>query len=70
MDFGWADRGFYECFVSTGKNQAGYAKMNLTLDHVYRNGIYNLSLIWGFAFAGAFLLLTLLLKLIHFLLHK
>ena len=48
----------------------GFAKLKLGLDHTYRNGIYNLSLIYGFAVCGAFLLITLLFKLIHFLLHK
>lgn len=69
-DFGYSDRGSYECFVSTGRNRAGSARIDLGLDPRYRNDIYNLSLIYGFAVCGAFLLLTLLFKLIHFLLHK
>ena len=44
--------------------------VTLKMDTEYRERLYRLSLIYGFATAGAFLLLTLLGKFIFFLLHK
>ena len=44
--------------------------IKLKIDTLYRETLYRLSLIYGFAAAGGFLLMTLLAKLICFLLHK
>ena len=44
--------------------------IKLKIDTSYRETLYTLSLIYGFAAAGGFLLITLLAKLICFLLHK
>ena len=46
------------------------ATIKLKIDTAYRETLYVLSLIYGFATAGGFLLITLLAKLICFLLHK
>ena len=70
-DFGWSDRGRYECLASDSRSGL-YARSNqvVFLDGEYRQDLYNVSLVYGFATAGGFLLLTLLFKLVHFLLHK
>ena len=44
--------------------------VTLKMDTEYRERLYTLSLIYGFATAGVFLLLTLLGKFIFFVLHK
>ena len=44
--------------------------IKLIIDNEYRWTIYRLSLVYGFATAGGFLLVTLLAKLVCFLLHK
>ena len=44
--------------------------IHLKIDTEYRQTLYRLSLIYGFATAGLFLMITLLAKLIYFLLHK
>ena len=44
--------------------------ITLQMDTEYREKLYQFSLIYGFATAGVFLLLTLLGKLVFFLLHK
>ena len=44
--------------------------ITLKMDTEYRQKLYTMSLIYGFATAGVFLLLTLLGKLIFFWLHK
>jgi hypothetical protein len=66
------DRGIYTCYVG-GPGDAvvpSSAVIDIAVDRGYRHVIYNLSLIYGFALSGAFLLLTLLFKLTHFLLLK
>ena len=63
--FGWGDRGNYTC--QTGHNEEVVTRLHL--DQGYRNYVYYLSLIYGFAVAGAFLLLTLLFKLVYYLLE-
>jgi hypothetical protein len=66
------DRGIYTCYVGGDDDLVlpSSAVIDISVDQGYRHVIYNLSLIYGFAFSGAFLLLALLSKLIHFLLHK
>ena len=44
--------------------------VTLKMDTEYRERLYQFSLIYGFATAGAFLLLTLLGKFVFFVLHK
>ena len=44
--------------------------VTLKMDTEYRQRLYTFSLIYGFATAGVFLLLTLLGKFIFFVLHK
>ena len=46
------------------------ATVKLKIDTTYRQTLYRLSLVYGFSTAGGFLLITLLAKLIFFLLHK
>lgn len=65
INTGWSDRGRYECITH---NSSSIIK--LALHGGYRRGLYNLSLVYGFATAGGFMLLTLVFKLIHFLLHN
>ena len=48
----------------------GSTSIKLTIDGEYRHRLYQLSLLYGFATAGGFLLITLLAKLVYFLLHK
>ena len=48
----------------------GSTRIKLSIDGEYRHTLYQLSLLYGFATAGGFLLITLLAKLIYFLLHK
>ena len=48
----------------------GSTRIKLSIDGEYRHKLYQLSLLYGFATAGGFLLITLLAKLIYFLLHK
>ena len=48
----------------------GGNSITLLIDTEYRHRLYRLSLIYVFATAGGFLLITLLAKLIYFLLHK
>jgi len=73
--FGWRDRGLYVCYgwskdtedqVSLAFNSTHSVK----LDVGYRQRLYNLSLVYGFATASGFLLITLLAKLIYFVLHN
>ena len=75
QDFGWRDRGVYQCYGwSKYRGDSVTVSLNSTvvvgLEVNYREGLYNMSLIYGFATAGGFLLITLLAKLIYFLLHK
>ena len=44
--------------------------LNLQIDTGYRKTLYRLSLVYGFATAGGFLLITLLAKLVCYVLHK
>jgi hypothetical protein len=64
-NFGWIDRGPYTCHVGQNKS----SQSNVHLDPEYRWTIYLISLIYGFATAGAFLLITLLFKFIVFVLE-
>lgn len=67
-NFGWSDRGAYECVAY---DQYARFKSILTYVHLepdFRQNLYYLSLIYGFTTASGFLLVTLLFKLIHFLL--
>ena len=58
-------------FTMPGTAQAyEEATIKLKIDTTYRQTLYRLSLIYGFSTAGGFLLITLLAKLIFFLLHK
>ena len=70
QNFGWVDRGRYECLAydDLGRFKSTFTTVALVSD--FRTNLYYVSLIYGFATAGGFLLLTLLFKLIHFLLHK
>ena len=68
--FGWSDRGHYECVSYSDLVVFQSTAVNIVLDQTYRENLYYVSLIYGFATAGGFLLLTLLLKLIFYLLHK
>jgi len=65
--FGWADRGEFVCYIDNGITNSS-ASIALTLNYHYRNRIYYLSLAFGFGSAGCFLGLTLLGKLLHYLL--
>ena len=58
--------------VSLEIQDSGYGNtaLDVALDLSYRERQYNMSLIYGLATAGGFLLITLLAKLIFFLLHK
>ena len=71
--FGWRDRGRYQCFAWTRKGDRG-SITNTTVDvglrFEYRKTLYNVSLIYGLSTAGGFLLITLLAKLIYFVLHN
>jgi len=66
------DQGNYKCYVG-GKDDRllpTFGEIDVALDLRYRKVIYNVSLIYGVAVSGTFLILTLLFKLTHFLLHK
>jgi len=65
--FGWRDRGPYQCYVDNSFGNDSVS-VHLTLDHHYRNVIYYWSLVFGFSTATCFLALTLLGKLVHYLL--
>ncbi len=70
QDFGWVDRGQYTCLVaSQGGGLAGNATESLELDPDYRTEVYHFSLVYGFSTAAGFLLITLLAKLIYYLLE-
>ena len=62
--------GKYECLAYDNLGRFQSVFTNVLLEPQYRTNLYYLSLVWGFATAGGFLLLTLFFKLIHFLLHK
>ena len=68
--FGWSNRGIYECLAYSDLLVFQSTAVKIVLNQTYRENLYYVSLIYGFATAGGFLLLTLLFKLIHFLLHK
>jgi len=65
--FGWRDRGPYQCYVDNNFGNDS-AVVHLSLDHQYRNVVYYWSLVYGFSTAAGFLALTLLGKLVHYLL--
>jgi len=65
--FGWRDRGQYQCYVDNSFGNDSVS-VNLALNYEYRNVIYYWSLVFGFSTAGGFLALTLLGKLVHYLL--
>jgi len=65
--FGWRDRGPYQCYVDNSFGNDSIS-VNIALNYEYRNVIYYWSLVYGFSTAGGFLALTLLAKLVHYLL--
>ena len=67
-ELGWSERGKYEClsYDGLGRFQSTFVEIQLVDD--FRTSLYYLSLIYAVATAGGFLLLTLLFKMIHFLL--
>ena len=69
-DLGWSDRGTYEYLSYNDLVVFQSTDIDIVLDLTYRQSLYYVSLIYGFATAGGFLLITLFLKLIHFILHK
>ena len=69
-DIGWSERGQYECLAYDDLGRFQSTFMNVTLEMDFRHNLYYLSLVYAVTTAGGFLLLTLLFKLIHFLLHK
>ena len=69
-DLGWSERGQYECLAYDDLGRFQSTFMNVTLEMDFRHNLYYLSLVYAVTTAGGFLLLTLLFKLIHFLLHK
>ena len=69
-DFGWLDRGLYECLAYDELGRFKSVFTNVLLEPQYRTNLYYLSLIWGLCTAAGFLLLTLFFKLVHFVSHK
>ena len=69
-DLGWSDRGTYEYLSYNDLVVFQSTDIDIVLDLTYRQSLYYVSLIYGFATAGGFLLITLFFKLIHFILHK
>ena len=69
-NFGWLDRGNYECLAYDELARFTSSFTQAHLEPTFRQNLYYLSLVYGFATAGGFLLITLLFKLIHFLLLK
>ena len=69
-NLGWSDRGSYEYLSYNELALFQSTSVDIALDLTYRQNLYYVSLIYGFATAGGFLLITLFFKLIHFLLHK
>jgi len=65
--FGWRDRGPYQCYVDNNFGNDSVS-VNLSLNFRYRNIVYYWSLVYGFSTAAGFLALTLLGKLVHYLL--
>lgn len=65
--FGWRDRGPYQCYVDNNFGNESIS-VNISLNFHYRNVIYYWSLVYGFSTAAGFLALTLLGKLVHYLL--
>jgi len=65
--FGWRDRGPYQCYVDNGFGNDSLS-VHISLDYQYRNVIYYWSLVYGFSTAAGFLALTLLGKLVTYLL--
>ena len=66
-NFGWNDRGNYSCFQSA--DEPLKEPRFIHLDNDYRWHVYLFSLIYGVITAVGFLLLTLLFKLVYFLLE-
>ena len=67
---GWSERGKYECLSYDGLGRFQSTFVEIKLVDEFRTSLYYLSLVYAVSTAGGFLLLTLLFKLIHFLLHK
>eukprot|EP00090_Calanus_glacialis_P009761 TRINITY_DN18168_c0_g1_i1.p1 TRINITY_DN18168_c0_g1~~TRINITY_DN18168_c0_g1_i1.p1 ORF type:complete len:868 (+),score=159.25 TRINITY_DN18168_c0_g1_i1:67-2670(+) len=65
--FGWRDRGLYKCYVDNNFGNDSLS-VELTLNYHYRNVVYYWSLVYGFSTALGFLAITLLGKLVHYLL--
>ncbi len=69
-DFGWGDRGRYRCLLHSPDGDidlAGEVEVHLRAE--YRQHIYYFSLMYGGVAAGGVLLLTLLYKLVYWLLE-
>lgn len=66
-EFGWRDRGVFQCYAENGFGNAT-DRVDVKLNYHYRNRIYYFSLAFGFGGAACFLGLTLLAKLMHHLL--
>ena len=69
-ELGWSERGKYECLSYDGLGRFQSTFVEIQLVDEFRTSFYYLSLLWAVVAAGGFLLLTLLFKLIHFLLFK
>ena len=72
-EMGWGDRGRYECTVFVDgvrlEGEAGVAAYEVDVDPTFRWHIYYFSLVYGVATAAGFLLITLLYKLVSYLLE-
>ncbi len=69
-DLGWRDRGAYRCYFGGPEDDVpSLGRVEVTLDVSYRQYIYYFSLIYGAVSAVGLLLLTLLYKLVYWLLE-
>ncbi len=74
-DFGWADRGSYKCLVPAGDGDGIVdepeegGQVEVELQATYREHVYYFSLLYGAVSASGLLLLTLLFKLVYWLLE-
>ena len=69
--FGWGDRGYYQCLVlDRADNSSRVSRpFYVSLEHEFRNHVYYFSTLYAVTAAVGFLLLTLLYKLVYFLLE-
>ncbi|XP_040573229.1 uncharacterized protein [Lepeophtheirus salmonis] len=69
-EFGWSDRGIYSCHATNAWEEEQNYETIVNLNPDYRSTLYYWSLMYGFISAAGFLIFTLVIKLIYFLLQN